>query len=56
MDTRTRKVTVHHPGGTAKGNATAYKISLPTKWMKEMGFLPEDRDSIIIYNPEKKKL
>lgn len=37
------KVIVNTPGGTAGKNSKTYKISLPSKWINEMG-IAETRD------------
>ena len=43
METRTVNLIIGTSGGTASGNATNYKLALPSTWMKEMGLTPEQR-------------
>ena len=43
MNTRTANLIVGTSGGTAGGNATNYKLALPSTWIKEMGLTPEQR-------------
>ena len=43
METRTANLIIGTSGGTAGGNATNYKLALPSAWIKEMGLTPEQR-------------
>ena len=43
METRTANLIIGTSGGTAGGNATNYKLALPSTWVKEMGLTPEQR-------------
>lgn len=43
MNTRTANLIIGTSGGTAGGNATNYKLALPSTWIKEMGLTPEQR-------------
>ena len=43
METRTANLIIGTSGGTAGGNATNYKLALPSTWIKEMGMTPEQR-------------
>ena len=43
METRTANLIIGTSGGTAGGNATNYKLALPSTWIKEMGVTPEQR-------------
>ena len=43
METRTANLIIGTSGGTAGGNATNYKLALPSTWIKEMGLAPEQR-------------
>ena len=43
METRTANLIIGASGGTAGGNATNYKLALPSTWIKEMGLTPEQR-------------
>ena len=43
MNTQTANLIVGTSGGTAGGNATNYKLALPSTWIKEMGLTPEQR-------------
>lgn len=49
-ETRQSKVGVCRPGGNASANARQYRISLPTKWVKEMGITPEKRNVKISFD------
>ena len=43
METRTANLIIGTSGGTAGGNATNYKLALPSTWIKEMGLTPGQR-------------
>ena len=43
METRTANLIIGTSGGTAGGNATNYKLALPSTWIREMGLTPEQR-------------
>lgn len=43
METRTANLIIGTSGGTAGGNATSYKLALPSTWIKAMGLTPEQR-------------
>ena len=43
METRTANLIIGTSGGTAGGNATNYKLALPSTWIKEMELTPEQR-------------
>ena len=43
METRTANLIIGTSGGTAGGNATNYKLALPSTWIKEMGLTSERR-------------
>ena len=43
METRTANLIIGTSGGTAGGNATNFKLALPSTWIKEMGLTPEQR-------------
>lgn len=43
METRTANLILGTSGGTAGGNATNYKLALPSTWIKEMGLTPGQR-------------
>ena len=43
METRTANLIIGTSGGTAGGNATNYKLALPSTWIKEMGLTPDQR-------------
>ena len=47
---RQSKVTVCRPGGNASTNARQYRVSLPTKWVKEMEITPEERNVEISFD------
>lgn len=43
MEIRTANLIIGTSGGTSEGNATNYKLALPSTWIKEMGLTPEQR-------------
>ncbi len=43
MEKRTANLIIGTSGGTAGGNATNYKLALPSTWIREMGLTPEQR-------------
>ena len=49
MERRKANVIVGKAGGTAAGRANNYKVSLPTKWVEDMGINPSSREIEIIY-------
>ena len=51
MEKRMGNIIVQKPGGTAGKHATAYKLSLPTLWVKEMGLL-ENRQVQMCFDGE----
>ena len=44
METRKYKVLSKSPGGNASKGAVAYSLSLPVKWVRDMGITPDERD------------
>lgn len=50
METRKCKISVGKPGGNASKNAKNYRLSIPTKWVQEMGISPEERDLFISFD------
>lgn len=44
MESRIAKVSFNKSGGTAKGKAITNRITIPTKWIKEMDITEEDRN------------
>lgn len=43
MGQRMGNVIIQAPGGTAAKGSNAYKVSLPSAWVKEMGIAGDDR-------------
>lgn len=43
METRTANLIIGISGGPLGGNATNYKLALPSTWIKDMGLTPEQR-------------
>lgn len=43
MEKRIGNVIIQTPGGTAGKNSSAYKVSLPSSWIKELGISKDDR-------------
>ena len=50
METRKCKISVGKPGGNASKNAKNYRLSLPSKWVQEMGVSPEERELRISFD------
>ena len=50
METRKCKISVGKPGGDASKNAKNYRLSLPSKWVQEMGVSPEERELRISFD------
>jgi antitoxin component of MazEF toxin-antitoxin module len=44
MQDRIVKVSFNKSGGTAKGNAITNRVTIPTKWMKQLGITEYDRE------------
>lgn len=44
MESRIAKVSFNKSGGTAKGKAITNRITIPTKWIKEMDITEDDRN------------
>lgn len=53
METRKSKAVLRRPGGNASKNAEAYRVNIPTKWAKDMGITPDDRNLKITYEDKK---
>ena len=53
METRQAKIQIGNSGGTAGKNAMNCRVSLPTKWIKEMGINEENRNITISFDGEK---
>lgn len=49
-------IIITKPGGTASANAKSYRLSLPTRWVEEMGVTPEDRRVIISFDGDEIKI
>ena len=50
METRKYKISVGKPGGNSSKNAKNYRLSLPSKWVQEMGVSPEERELRISFD------
>lgn len=44
MEERIAKVSFNKSGGTARGTAITNRITIPTKWIKELGITEDDRE------------
>ena len=53
METRTAKIIVNVPGGTASKGSKTYKISLPTSWIEQLGIDSTDRNVELAFDGEK---
>ena len=54
MEKRSAKLQLWNPGGTASKNALSCRVTIPTSWIKDMGFTKEDRIATLLYDEEKK--
>ncbi|MGC2872270.1 hypothetical protein ACDL92_03080 [Ihubacter sp. mB4P-1] len=52
IEERNMRLIIVKAGGTAGKNSLTYKISLPSKWVKEMGFSLDDRNAVIAFDGE----
>lgn len=52
-DTRELKVVFNKSGGTASKGSYSPKISLPKKWIDEMGITPDERDVKVTFEDKK---
>ena len=50
METRQGKIIIHASGGTAGKNASTYKLTLPSAWMKAMGITETDREVALSFD------
>lgn len=53
METRTAKIIVNTPGGTASKGSKTYKISLPTSWIEQLGIDGTSRNVELAFDGEK---
>ena len=44
METRNTKVSFNKSGGTARGEAITNRITISTRWIKELGITKDDRE------------
>ena len=49
VEDRIVKVSFNKSGGTAKGKAITNRVTIPTKWIKELGITEDDRSVILTY-------
>lgn len=52
MEERILRTIISKAGGTANGIAASYKISLPSKWAKQLGITPESREIKLAFDGE----
>lgn len=50
MERRIANIIIQAPGGTAAQNASTYKLSLPTNWVRELGITPENRQVVLSFD------
>ena len=53
MEERIAKVSFNKSGGTARGTAITNRITIPTKWIKELGITEDDREVKLILEKSK---
>lgn len=52
-ETRKLKVLFTKPGGTASKGAVSTRLTLPVKWVKDLGLTPDNRDVKTSYDGER---
>lgn len=53
MEKRILKILFNKAGGNASKNSYAYKMSIPPKWIKEMGIDMENREVVAGFDGER---
>lgn len=53
MEQRELKVIFNKSGGTAGKNSTTARVTIPNKWVKEMGLSPENREVLVEFDNKK---
>ena len=53
MEQRELKVIFNKSGGTAGKNSTTARVTIPNKWVKEMGLSPENREVFVEFDNKK---
>jgi hypothetical protein len=53
METRRTNIIINNAGGNSGGNSLNYKISLPSKWMNELGITKENTHVDISFDGER---
>lgn len=53
MEQRELKVIFNKSGGTAGKNSTTARVTIPNRWVKEMGLSPENREVLVEFENKK---
>lgn len=53
MEQRELKVIFNKSGGTAGKNSTTARVTIPNRWVKEMGLSPENREVLVEFDNKK---
>lgn len=53
MEERKAKILFNRSGGTAGKGGITNRVTLPTKWIKEMGITEDNREVFISFDGEK---
>ena len=53
MEERKAKILFNRSGGTAGKGGITNRVTLPTKWIKEMGLTEDNREVFISFDGEK---
>ena len=53
MEERIAKVSFNKSGGNAKGNGITNRVTVPTKWIKQLGITEENREIKLILDNNK---
>lgn len=49
-ESRNVKILINSAGGNASKNAKTYRVSLPAKWMHELGINQENRNVVLTFD------
>lgn len=49
-ESRNVKILINSAGGNASKNAKTYRVSLPAKWMHELGIDQENRNVVLMFD------
>lgn len=56
LEERIAKIMFNKSGGTASKNGTGAKMTIPKKWVNEMGLDSENREVKLLFNKDEKTI